>query len=210
MARFLVTAGPTREALDPVRYLSNRSSGRMGYAVAAALLELGHAVELISGPVNLQPPTGAKFTPVESALEMLAAANICWPHCDGVFGVAAVADYRPAVASLHKLKRTAGQPLTLDLLPNPDILAILAAKKGTRLAVGFALETDSMEQEALRKLKVKNLDFVALNGIAAQGAVQAAITLLDGSGGRRQLGPAEKSELARQLVLAVGITASST
>ena len=210
MARFLVTAGPTREAIDPVRYLSNRSSGRMGYALAAALLELGHAVDLISGPVNLQPPAGAQFTSVESAAEMLAAAIACWPLCAGVFGVAAVADYRPAVVSKAKLKRAAWEHLTLELLPNPDILAILAAQKGTRLAVGFALETDSMEQEALRKLQVKNLDFVALNGIAAQGAVQAAITLLDGCGGRRQLGPAEKSELARQLVLAVGITAAST
>ena len=139
MARFLVTAGPTREAIDPVRYLSNRSSGRMGYALAAALLELGHAVDLISGPVNLQPPAGAQFTSVESAAEMLAAAIACWPLCAGVFGVAAVADYRPAVVSKAKLKRAAGEHLTLELLPNPDILAILAAQKGTRFAVGFAV-----------------------------------------------------------------------
>lgn len=209
MARFLVTAGPTREALDPVRYLSNRSSGRMGYAIAEALLELGHAVDLVSGPVQIAAPSGALLIKVESALEMLEAARKCWSHCDGIFGVAAVADYRPAAASTSKLKRKAGEPLTLELTPNPDILATLAAEKGSRLAVGFALETDDMEQEALRKLQAKNLDFVALNGIAAQGAVESAITLLDGSGGRRQLGPAEKSELARQLVLAVGIAAAS-
>jgi phosphopantothenoylcysteine decarboxylase/phosphopantothenate--cysteine ligase len=123
--------------------------------------------------------------------------------------VAAVADYRPADPSASKLKRKEGEPLTLELTPNPDILATLAAEKGARLAVGFALETDHMEQEALRKLRAKNLDFVALNGIVAQGAVESAITLLDGAGGRWPLGPAEKSELARQLVLAVGITASS-
>jgi phosphopantothenoylcysteine decarboxylase/phosphopantothenate--cysteine ligase len=209
MARFLVTAGPTREALDPVRYLSNRSSGRMGYAIAAALVELGHAVDLVSGPVSIAAPSGARLIQVESALQMLAAASECWAHCDGVFGVAAVADYRPANPATRKLKRKDGEPLILGLTPNPDILATLAAKKGARLAVGFALETDHMEQEALRKLQAKNLDFVALNGIAAQGAVESAITLLDGAGGCRQLGPAEKSELARQLVLAVGIAASS-
>lgn len=209
MARFLVTAGPTREALDPVRYLSNRSSGRMGYAIAAALLELGHSVDLVSGPVSIAAPSGAQLIEVESALEMLEAARKCWPHCDGIFGVAAVADYRPADLSVSKLKRQAGEPITLELTPNPDILATLAAEKAGRLAVGFALEGDHMEQEALRKLQAKNLDFVALNGIAAQGAVESAITLFDGTDGRWRLGPAEKSELARQLVLAVGITASS-
>jgi len=209
MARFLVTAGPTREAIDPVRYLSNRSSGRMGYAIASALLQLGHEVALVSGPVSIPAPDGAELTKVESALQMLAAAEALWPACDGIFSVAAVADYRPASAAEHKLKRSADQPLQLALKPNPDILATLAAQKGARLAIGFALESDPMEQEAIRKLQAKNLDFVALNGIAAQGAVESSILLLDGVGGRQQLGPAEKSELARQLVAAVGITASS-
>ncbi len=208
MARFLVTAGPTREALDPVRYLSNRSSGRMGYAIAAALLELGHEVELVSGPVAIDAPLGANLTRVESAVEMLAEASERWAACDGIFAVAAVADYRPVAASDSKLKRDPSQPLTLELQPNPDIIATLAAQKGDRLAVGFALETDQMEEHAMGKLKAKNLDFVALNGISAQGAVESAITLLGGSGVRQQLGPAPKSELARQLVLAVGIAAS--
>ena len=209
MARYLVTAGPTRESIDPVRFLSNRSSGRMGYAIAAALLELGHQVELISGPVNLAPPEGANTAQVESALEMLAAAEMVWPSCDGIFGVAAVADYRPAQTSTDKLKRQAAASLSLLLESNPDILATLAAKKSSRLAVGFALESDPSHAEAKRKLQAKNLDFVALNGISAQGAVQSSITLLDSADGIWQLGPAEKSELARELVRAVGITASS-
>ncbi|MCP4092151.1 MAG: phosphopantothenoylcysteine decarboxylase [Planctomycetes bacterium] len=208
MARYLITAGPTRESIDPVRFLSNRSSGRMGYAIASALLELGHQVELVSGPVNIEPPTGANTTQVESALEMLAAAEQLWGQCDGIFGVAAVADYRPANTSAEKLKRQADTLFSLQLEPNPDILATLAAKKDQRLAVGFALESDPSHNEAKRKLVAKNLDFVALNGISAQGAVQSAITLLDGADGIWQLGPAEKSELARELVRAVGITAS--
>lgn len=209
MARYLITAGPTRESIDPVRFLSNRSSGRMGYAIASVLLELGHEVELVSGPVNIDPPAGANTTQVESALEMLAAAEAVWGGCEGIFGVAAVADYRPANASQEKLKRQADASLHLFLEPNPDILAILGAKKERRLAVGFALESDPSHMEAKRKLQAKNLDFVVLNDISAQGAVQSSITLLDGAEGIWKLGPADKSELARELVRAVGITACS-
>ena len=198
--RFLVTAGPTREAIDPVRYLSNRSSGRMGYAVAQALLDAGHEVVLVSGPVALQPPEGAEVERVESAREMLAAAHRHWEGCDGLFAVAAVADYRPAETHAGKLKRTEGEGRTLELVPNPDVLKTLAAGKGARLAVGFALESDDGEAHALGKLQRKNLDLVALNGPEAQGAERSSLLVLGADGARHPLGPAPKAELARGLV----------
>ena len=201
--RVLVTAGPTREAIDPVRFLSNRSSGRMGYAVVDALLAAGHEAVLVSGPVALTPPAGAVVEQVESAREMLAACERHWPACDAVFGIAAVADYRPAEVHEGKLKRTEGEGRTIHLEPNPDILATLAAGKGERLAVGFALETDDGEAHARGKLARKNLDFVALNGPEAQGAAASSLLLIGAQGEPTPLGPAPKAELARLLVDAV-------
>lgn len=198
--RFLVTAGPTREALDPVRYLSNRSSGRMGYAVAAALREAGHEVALVSGPVALAQPPGLEFVQVETALEMLAACQKLWPACDGVFAVAAVADYRPIRYAERKLKRRSGEGRIVELAPNPDILATLAAEKERRLAVGFALESDNGEMEARRKLEQKHLDFICLNGPEAQGAASSSLLLISRDGTRQPLGPLPKEELARALV----------
>lgn len=197
--RFLVTAGPTREPIDPVRFLSNRSSGRMGYAIAAALRARGHEVTLVSGPVGLAAPPGVTRVEVETAREMLAACARVWPECDGLFAVAAVADYRPAETSASKLKRSAGAGRILELLPNPDVLATLARDKGARLAVGFALESERGEAEARRKLADKNLDFVCLNGPEAQGAEAAALLLLERDGGAFPLGPAPKERLAELL-----------
>ncbi len=197
--RFLVTAGPTREPLDPVRYLSNRSSGRMGYSIAEALEAAGHEVVLVSGPVDLAPPAGVERISVESAREMLAACARVWPSCDGLFAVAAVADFRPAEAAPQKLKRSAGDGFTLELVPNPDVLATLAAVKERRLVVGFALETAPGEAEALRKLGTKNLDYVCLNGPEAQGAAFSTLLVLGQDGSRTVLGPAPKRRLAELL-----------
>ena len=197
--RFLVTAGPTREPIDPVRFLSNRSSGRMGYAIAAALRARGHAVTLVSGPVALAAPAGVDCVPVETAREMLAACERAWPACDGLFAVAAVADFRPAETSARKLKRAAGEGRSLELVPNPDVLATLASTKGARLAVGFALESEAGEEEARRKLAAKRLDWVCLNGPAAQGAESSALLVLGRDGSRTALGPARKEELAEAL-----------
>ena len=138
MARVLVTAGPTVEALDPVRFLSNRSSGRMGYAVARALLARGHEVVLVSGPVSLRAPAGVKHVGVESAREMLQACREHWDNCDALYAVAAVADYRPKRAARHKLKRHEGEGQVIELTPNPDIVRTLARSKQERLVVGFA------------------------------------------------------------------------
>jgi len=200
MARYLITAGPTREALDPVRFLSNRSSGRMGYALAENMASRGHEVMLISGPVHLPCPQGVRRIQVESALEMLESCVQEWPFCDGVIGVAAVADYRPKAKSERKLKRQAGEDLVLELESNPDILATLAASKGDRLAVGFALESHNGEQEALRKMSAKHLDYLVLNGVEAQGATTSQVELFHHQGERVLLGPANKKQLAVDLL----------
>ena len=198
--RVLVTAGPTREPIDPVRFLSNHSSGRMGYALARALLAVGHEVVLVSGPVALRPPKGAQLELVETAQEMLSACRRLWKDCDGLIAVAAVADYRPTQCSQKKLKMQAGEGRVLELIPNSDIVQTLAAKKGGRKVVGFALESGSGHEEALRKLKAKHLDWVVLNHPEAQGARQASLTLLDAFGGVQKKGPSAKTSLARWLV----------
>jgi phosphopantothenoylcysteine decarboxylase / phosphopantothenate---cysteine ligase len=202
MARVLVTAGPTREALDPVRYLSNRSSGRMGYSVARALRDVGHEVVLVSGPVHLRAPQGITTLQVETAREMLAACRAEWPNCEALFAIAAVADYRPRQMSRQKLKRHAGEGQLIELIANPDIVATLAKKKAGRLVVGFALESQRGEAEARRKMADKHLDFVALNGPEAQGARASSLLLLGVDGSRLALGPAAKPSLARALVRA--------
>ncbi|MAW60302.1 MAG: flavoprotein [Planctomycetes bacterium] len=200
MARVLVTAGPTLEPLDPVRFLSNRSSGRMGYAVARALLARGHEVVLVSGPVSLRPPAGVELHSVESARQMLAACRAAWQDCDALYAVAAVADYRPKRVARNKLKRHEGEGQFIELTPNPDIVRTLARTKGTRMVVGFALESQRGEAEARRKMMAKKLDFVALNGPEAQGAQASSLTVLGRDGSRSELGPAQKSALARGLV----------
>lgn len=200
MARFLLTAGPTVEAIDPVRFLSNRSSGRMGYALAASLQQRGHEVILVSGPVHLPAPEGVRRIMVESALEMLAACEAEWPQCEAVIGVAAVADYRPKQAGEQKMKRTEGEGLTLELEPNPDILKTLASQKGARLAIGFALETQNAEAEAQRKRTAKNLDYLILNGAEAQGSEASEVVLFGADATRHPLGPAPKAVLADALL----------
>ncbi|MCH2100887.1 MAG: phosphopantothenoylcysteine decarboxylase [Planctomycetes bacterium] len=202
MVRVLVTAGPTVEALDPVRFLSNRSSGRMGYAVARALLARGHEVVLVSGPVSLRAPAGVTHLGVESAREMLRACRDYWQDCDALYAVAAVADYRPKRAVLHKLKRHEGEGQVIELTPNPDIVRTLARSKQGRLVVGFALESRCGEVEARRKMEVKKLDFVALNGPEAQGAERSSLLVLGADGSRVELGPTAKPGLARRVVRA--------
>ncbi len=167
--RILITAGPTREALDPVRFLSNRSSGKMGFALARAAARRGHAVILVSGPVALRTPAGVRRVPVVSADEMLAAVRRRFPRCDALIMAAAVADWRPARAARRKLKKAAGPPV-LRLVPTPDILRALAPRKGHRLVVGFAAETGRLLAEARRKLRAKRLDLVVANDVTRRGA----------------------------------------
>lgn len=167
--RVVITAGPTREALDPVRYLSNHSSGKMGYALAAACAERGASVTLVSGPVTLSTPPGVERIEVISAAEMLTAVESRMP-CDLFIGCAAVADYRAAAVSEHKLKKTEdADGLTLELVRNPDIVATIAARADRPFTVGFAAETQSLETHAGSKLERKRLDLIVANDVSLEG-----------------------------------------
>jgi phosphopantothenoylcysteine decarboxylase/phosphopantothenate--cysteine ligase len=165
----LLTAGPTQEDLDPVRFLSNRSSGRMGYAVAEAAAQRGAKVILVTGPTALDTPAGVTRVNVRSASEMLHSVEENFSAATVAVFAAAVADYRPAEAASQKIKKTAGD-ITLRLEPNPDILAIIARKRGHRLIVGFAAETDRVAENARKKLTDKNADLIVANDVTAEGA----------------------------------------
>lgn len=168
--RVMITAGPTREYLDDVRYLSNASSGRMGYALAEAVRAAGHEVVLISGPVMLSPPAGCTVIGVETTDDLLRECRSAWESCDGVIATAAVCDYRPRARFPGKLAKT-GVSLELELVETADVLADLGQHKGNRWIVGFALESEEFAHvNALRKLKEKNCDAIVLNGPAAIGA----------------------------------------
>lgn len=166
----LVTAGPTREAIDPVRYITNHSTGRMGYAIAKAAIRKGANVILVSGKTNLKPPLGLeKFISVESTIDMYNAVVENIDGCDIIIKSAAVADYRPKTRSEKKIKKTEGD-LVLELERNPDILLEIGKKKGNRILVGFAAETDDIMENAAKKIEKKNLDFIVANDITAEGA----------------------------------------
>jgi phosphopantothenoylcysteine decarboxylase / phosphopantothenate---cysteine ligase len=165
----LVTAGPTYEDIDPVRFISNRSSGKMGYAVAEAAARRGAKVVLISGPTALETPEGVERIDVRTAEEMLRAVQARFSPASIAIFAAAVADYRPAEAAAAKIKRTK-EALTIRLEPNPDILATMAKEKGDRLVVGFAAETDHVAENARKKLTQKNADLIVANDVTAEGA----------------------------------------
>ena len=163
--RILITAGPTREYLDDVRYLSNASSGRMGYAIAEAVLAAGHQAVLVSGPVMLTPPHGSEVHPVETTAELHDVCNRLFQDCDGAIATAAVCDYRPRARFPGKLAKT-GVSLELELVETADVLADLGLQKGHRWLVGFALESDEFAHvNALRKLKHKNCDAIVLSRV---------------------------------------------
>jgi phosphopantothenoylcysteine decarboxylase/phosphopantothenate--cysteine ligase len=182
MARILITSGPTRQYLDPVRYLTNGSSGRMGQALAAAALARGHRVVVVSGPVAIDYPPQAEVRRVISTEEMLAACQELFPECDGVIGAAAPCDYRPLRVAEQKIAKT-GQPLRLELVETPDIMATLGAcKRRDQWLVGFALETDDHRFRALTKLERKSCDLMVLNGPSAMDAVQTQVEVIDRAG----------------------------
>jgi phosphopantothenoylcysteine decarboxylase / phosphopantothenate---cysteine ligase len=167
--RFLITAGPSREPLDPVRYISNRSSGKMGYALARAAVLRGAEVVLVSGPTALEAPSGARLISVNTAAEMREALLEEFPRSTAVMMAAAVADYRPVETFNKKLKRAKG-PLELRLEPNPDILQELGQKKNGKLLVGFAAETEDLTANAARKLREKNIDMIVANDVTQLGS----------------------------------------
>jgi phosphopantothenoylcysteine decarboxylase/phosphopantothenate--cysteine ligase len=181
MARILITSGPTRQYLDPVRYLTNASSGRMGRALAQAALARGHAVVVVSGPVAMRYPAGAEVVPVITTEEMLAACLREFPRCDGVIGVAAPCDYRPVQVEDRKIAKSGG-PLLLKLVETPDVVATLGGQKEHQWIVGFALETDDHHFRAVTKLQSKKCDLMVLNRPEAIGAASNAVEVLDPSG----------------------------
>jgi phosphopantothenoylcysteine decarboxylase/phosphopantothenate--cysteine ligase len=197
-----VTAGPTREHVDPVRYLSNESSGRMGFEIARAAAERGFAVTLVAGPVRLETPPGVDRVDVTSAREMLAAARTAFRGADALFMAAAVADWRPArrLSGKWRAKDGGAERARLDLVRNPDIVATLARKKGPRLVVGFALETADGERRARKKLESKGLDYIVLNDDSALNADRATVTILGQDGSSRRLEDRPKPAVARAVV----------
>lgn len=189
--RMLVSAGPTVERLDPVRYLTNRSTGRMGYAIAQALAERGAQVTLISGPTQLAAPEGIKRVDVVSAADMLAAIEARFDDCDGLVMAAAPADFTPREAAEHKLKKS-GAPLSLELVPTADILKTLLPRKQRQIVAGFAAETRDWDENARKKLNEKGLDLIACNDVTRSDAGFAADTnqfTLHWPDGRREDGP---------------------
>ena len=173
--RILVTAGPTYEPIDPVRFLANRSTGKMGFAVAQEAARRGAAVTLVTGPVSLPDPSGVGVVRVEAAEEMARAVTDRYPQADAVVMAAAVADWRPKEPSLEKLKKESGTP-SLTLEPVTDILATLGKRKERQVLVGFAAETANFEQEARRKLAEKNLDLIVVNEVGRPGTGFASDT----------------------------------
>jgi phosphopantothenoylcysteine decarboxylase/phosphopantothenate--cysteine ligase len=195
--RVVITAGPTREAIDPVRYLSNHSSGKMGYALAAAAIEAGADVTLISGPTDLPVPERCKLVPVISALDMLAA---CQAQAADIFiAVAAVADYRVAQPAAGKIKKSA-EELSLALVRNPDILATIATSTPRPFCVGFAAETDNLADYAKAKLRSKGLDMIVANDATTTFGNDSASVTAYWPGGEQLFEPQSKTQLARRLI----------
>ena len=212
MARILITSGPTRQYLDPVRYLTNASSGRMGQALANGGLHLGHDVVIVSGPVHVAYPREARVVQVVSTDEMLDACQREFPSCDGAIGAAAPCDYQPRQVATRKMTKS-GRSLSLELIETPDIMATLGAVRTPRQwLVGFALETNDQHLRAMAKLEKKNCDLIVLNGPQAMNAKTSRAEVLDPSGrivatleGSKQLvADGILAVIQRQLILPVG------
>jgi phosphopantothenoylcysteine decarboxylase/phosphopantothenate--cysteine ligase len=199
--KLLVTAGPTIEDIDPVRFISNRSSGRMGYAIAVEGAARGAEVRLVSGPTQITPPEGVGFVPVRSAAEMKAAVLALYPEMDIVVKAAAVSDYRPARYHDAKIKKQA-RATALELEPNDDILALLGAAKTRQVLVGFAAETENLVANARAKLAAKNLDMIVANDVGAGvfGAEEATVHILGPGEAAAVLARQPKSVIARALL----------
>ena len=197
--RVLITAGPTREYLDDVRYLSNASSGMMGYALAEALIAQGSEVVLVSGPVDLEPPLDCDYYGVETTDQMKTACLACFPDCDGVIAAAAVCDYKPRERVAGKISKTGG-PISIEMIETDDVLAALGAVKEHRWVVGFALEAVNAHENALQKLRAKNCDWIVLNAPTAIGSPDNSVELIDPLGTIRASFTGPKPKVAASLV----------
>ncbi|MCA9215506.1 MAG: phosphopantothenoylcysteine decarboxylase [Planctomycetales bacterium] len=203
MARILITSGPTRQYLDPVRYLTNASSGLMGRSLAEAAIAVGHEVVIVSGPVEITYPSEASVIDVVSTEEMLEAAEQAFQECDGLIGVAAPCDYRPIRVEDSKIAKT-GAPLILHLIETPDVVATLGnRKRKDQWVVGFALETEDHRFRALRKLEEKSCDLIVLNSPSAMHALETEVEVLDPSGSTVNSFRGPKPEVAEGILLAI-------
>jgi phosphopantothenoylcysteine decarboxylase / phosphopantothenate---cysteine ligase len=207
--RFVVTAGPTREPIDPVRFLSNRSSGKMGYAIAEAAIEAGHEVVLISGPVNLRAPENARVISITTSDEMHEAVRAAVRECDVLVMCAAVADYKPAKYSAQKLKKNA-KSLSLDLVRTRDILTAIGKQKHSFLLVGFAAETENVAANAQNKLREKNCDIIIANDVSTNEygmeSAENEVTIFFRTGETKKISRAPKKNIARELVKIISNT----
>ena len=199
MARILITSGPTRQYLDPVRYLTNASSGLMGAALAEAAVAAGHEIIIVTGPVDVEYPAAAEVRRVVSTEDMLCACEAEFEHCDGLIGVAAPCDYRPRRVEDLKIKKT-GEPIVMQLVETPDIVATLGANKADRWVVGFALETDDHRFKAIRKLEQKRCDLIVLNEPTAMESSDNSIQILDPDGNVVLAASGTKDDVARSVL----------
>lgn len=199
MSRILITSGPTRQYLDPVRFLTNASSGRMGAALAAAAICAGHDVVIVSGPVEVEYPKEAELVWVVSTEEMLEACTKIFPACNGLIAVAAPCDYRPITVAGHKIRKT-GESLELKLVETPDIVASLGSAKDEQWMVAFALETEDQRMRAMQKLERKNCDLIVINGPQAVHATETQVEMLDPSGEVIATFEGSKQQVGRQII----------
>ena len=200
MARILITSGPTRQYIDPVRYLSNASSGRMGSCLAQAALDRGHEVVLISGPVSVDYPPECHLIPVITTEDLLRACQLEFPGCDGLIGAAAPCDYQPIEVADHKLRKT-GEALQIKLVETADVVATMGAdKRPNQWTVGFALETDDAHFRALTKLQKKNCDLVVLNGAQAIDSLQNSVEIIAPDGSVAGQASGEKTHVAESIL----------
>lgn len=204
--RLLITAGGTREYIDPVRFISNASSGRMGYALAHAALKAGHKVTLITAPTALKPPAGAQVVPVQTAAEMFDAVKSHFPKCDCLIMAAAVSDYTPARPSKTKIKKRSGK-LTLELKPTPDILKwagrqrrVGCAHHKPKIIVGFALEDRDLRANAERKMHEKHLDMIIANTPGAIGAEASTLHVKSAGSNWIEIGHGQKTRSAHHII----------
>ncbi len=203
MARILITSGPTRQYIDPVRYISNASSGRMGCCLVEAAIESGHDVVLVSGPVDIQYPPEAELIPVLTTEDMLDAATKLFADCDGMIGVAAPCDYKPVEVANHKIRKT-GEALELKRIETPDVVASLGANKQPhQWTVGFALETEDARFRAITKLQKKNCDLVVLNGPAAINASDNEVEIIAPNGTVIKSIKGPKATIASQILAVI-------
>jgi phosphopantothenoylcysteine decarboxylase / phosphopantothenate---cysteine ligase len=202
MARILITSGPTRQYLDPVRYLTNASSGRMGAALAESALAAGHEVIVVSGPVEAAYPPAARVVPVVTTDDMMEACRREFPACDGLIGVAAPCDYKPRQVLEQKIAKT-GEPLVLQLIETPDIVATLARELRDagrpQWVVGFALETDDHHFRAVTKLQKKSCDLIVLNRPEAINSAENSVEVIDPTGAVVGAFAGSKADVARRI-----------